>query len=276
MRHGATDDAERNASEMGGEMRAGTWRVPNHSRRGRGMDPATRKLGLIALGVGGVVVLGVGIWSATGHRNAVVPVIQADSRPVRVKPENPGGLQVSGSNDEIMSGDAGPASSRMAPPAETPEPKLLRARQQEQPAAQMASQMASLGTAVPLAAGPSAAGHPAELHPPISGLPEKRAVVTQPPVGGASPASSQAGTAKGTLVQFAALGSEAAARAEWTQLNKRIPDLLGGRQPSFSRTERDGKVFWRVRTGGFADKAQATSFWEMARAKGATCSIASF
>ena len=272
MRHGATDDAGMNDAGMGGEQGGGTWRVPNHSRRGRGMDPATRKLGLIALGVGGLVVLGVGIWSAAGHRNAVVPVIQADSRPVRVKPENPGGLQVSGSNDEIMSGDAGPASSRMAPPAETPEPKLLRARQQEQPVAQMAS----LGTAVPPAAGPSAAGHAAELHPPISGLPEKRAVVTQPPAGGPSPASSQAGTAKGTLVQFAALSSEAAARAEWTQLNKRIPDLLGGRQPSFSRTERDGKVFWRVRTGGFADMAQATSFCGLARAKGTACSIASF
>ena len=77
-------------------------------------------------------------------------------------------------------------------------------------------------------------------------------------------------------MQFAALGSEAAARAEWTQLNKRNPDLLGGRQPSFSRTERDGKVFWRVRTGGFADMAQATSFCELARAKGTACSIASF
>ena len=60
------------------------------------------------------------------------------------------------------------------------------------------------------------------------------------------------------------------------QLNQRIPDLLGGHQPSFSRTERDGKVFWRVRTGGFADMAQATSFCQRARAKGAACAIASF
>ena len=268
MRHGEIEYADRQDGEMRademhademrtGDMRGNTWRVPNDARRGRTMDTATRKLALIALGLGVVAVLGVGLWSAAGHRNAVVPVIQADSRPIRVKPENPGGLQVSGSNDEFLSGDAGSASSRMAPPAETPEPKLLRASQQEPPA----TQTASLTNPVP-----------AVLAPAVAALPEKRAALTpsQPP------ASGPAGAAKTTLVQFAALGSEDAARAQWAQLNRRIPDLLGGHQPSISKTERDGKVYWRVRTGGFADMAQATSFCERARAKGTACSIASF
>jgi hypothetical protein len=269
MRQGATEDAEMNDREM----EEGAWRVPNHSRRGRGMDPANKKLALIAMGVSAVAVLGIGIWSATGHRNAPVPVVQADSRPIRVKPENPGGLQVSGTNDEILSGDAGPASSRMAPPAETPAPNVLRERQEEQPPAQMVG----LAAPSPPVADSAVAGRVVETHSPISALPEKRPAAAQPaapPSPRAAP--KQAGSGKGTLVQFAALGSEDAARAEWAHLNKRIPDLLGGRQPSFSRTERDGKVFWRVRTGGFADMAQATSFCERARAKGAACSIASF
>jgi hypothetical protein len=268
MRHGATDDAEMNDgldSDMGG----GTWRVPNHSRRGRGMDPANKRLGLIALGVGGAVTLGVVLYNASGHRNAVVPVIQADSRPIRVKPENPGGLQVSGSNDEFMSGDATSTNSKMAPPAETPEPNVLRARQEDPPAVQKASLAApDISSATP------------DAHPPVSALPDKRTAVAAPAPPAAAPSTAPASppvaAAKGTLVQFAALGSEEAARAEWTQLNKKIPDLLGGRQANFSKTERDGKVYWRVRTGGFADMAQATSFCERARAKGAACSIASF
>jgi SPOR domain len=79
-----------------------------------------------------------------------------------------------------------------------------------------------------------------------------------------------------TMVQLAALTSEEAAHAEWAQLAKKMPDLLNGRQPTYSRTERDGHTFWRVRTSGFADVAQARSFCDRVRAKGAGCAVADF
>jgi hypothetical protein len=78
------------------------------------------------------------------------------------------------------------------------------------------------------------------------------------------------------VVQLAALASEYAARAEWTQLMKKMPDLLSGKPPNYSRIERDGRPFWRVRTSGFADVAQARSFCEHVRAKGGGCSVADF
>ncbi|MFL5254959.1 MAG: SPOR domain-containing protein, partial [Rhodopila sp.] len=78
------------------------------------------------------------------------------------------------------------------------------------------------------------------------------------------------------LVQFAALPSEDAAHAEWAQLAKKMPDLLNGKQPNFSRIDRDGRTFWRLRTSGFADAAQARVFCERVRAKGAACSVADF
>ena len=78
------------------------------------------------------------------------------------------------------------------------------------------------------------------------------------------------------MVQLAALTSEDAAHAEWAQLVKKMPDLLSGRQPHFSRIERDGRTFWRVRTSGFADVGQARGFCDRVRAKSVGCSVAEF
>ena len=78
------------------------------------------------------------------------------------------------------------------------------------------------------------------------------------------------------MVQLAALGSEDAARNEWQQLSKRMPDLMHGHQPNFSRTEHDGHTFWRVRTSGFADVTQARTFCDHVRQKGGGCSVADF
>ncbi len=55
-----------------------------------------------------------------------------------------------------------------------------------------------------------------------------------------------------------------------------MPSLLASRQPDVTRFEHDGKTFWRLRTGGFSDIAQATQFCEQVRAKGGGCSIAAF
>jgi hypothetical protein len=77
-------------------------------------------------------------------------------------------------------------------------------------------------------------------------------------------------------VQLAALGSEQAAMTEWRRLSHRMPSLLEGRQPVVLRYDHDGKVYYRLRTGGFVDIAQATAFCQQVRAQGNGCSLASF
>ena len=82
--------------------------------------------------------------------------------------------------------------------------------------------------------------------------------------------------AKPVSVQLAALLTEDAAKAEWQQMEHRMPEVLSGHTPNFSRFERDGRTYWRVRVSGFGDMQQAKTFCERVRAKSASCSVADF
>jgi hypothetical protein len=98
-----------------------------------------------------------------------------------------------------------------------------------------------------------------------------RAVPARP-----APEPAAAGVLAGVvMVQLASMDSEAQARLEWERLSRRYGALLNGRQPSISKFDRnDGKIFWRLRTGGFADPQQAASFCAELKAKGGACAIA--
>jgi hypothetical protein len=220
------------------------------------MDPGTRRLAFIAGGLGATLIVVVGGWELVGNRSTTVPVVQADNRPIRVKPDNPGGMQVAGANEDILSGGAETTAGKLAPPPEAPALQALRAP----PPGAIAAQTPAVAPAPPPAIAAAPTKPPAAK--PAEPVPEKRAV--------AAPAGN------GALVQLAAVRSEDAAKSEWERLSKRFPELLGSHHPAFSKTERDGKTLWRVRTGGFTDVPQATSFCEKVRAKGAACSVADF
>ena len=226
-----------------------TYRIPRHHQ---GMDPATRRLAMIAGGLGGVLLVVVGGWTLIGHRNAAVPVVQADSRPIRVKPENPGGMQVAGADADILSGGTEMKDGKLGPAPEAPAPQALTAPPAPPPV---------VAAAVPAPA------------PVVAATPAKPVAAKPAPAAEKRPATPPA---NGALVQLTAVQSEDAARSEWQRLSKRLPDLLGQRKPAFSKTEHDGKALWRVRTGGFADVPQATAFCEKVRAKGVGCSVADF
>lgn len=245
-----------------------TYRVPRHSR---GLDPATRRLALIAGGLGGALILAIGGWTVLHRHSGQVPVIQADSGPVRVKPENPGGMQVAGANEDILSGGTGNGHDQLAPPPEVPAPQDLRTP----PPAPKPQQAALAPPAPPPATAaqapapaPQAAAKPAPEKPAAAPAPEHR--VAAPALAHSSPAARHA------LVQLAAVSSEDAAKAEWQRLEKRMGDLLSRHQPNFSKTEHDGRTLWRIRTGGFSDPAEATAFCRQVRAKGAACTVADF
>ena len=235
-----------------------TYRIPRHRQ---GMDPVTKRLALIAGGLGATLLLVVGGSSLISQRSAPVPVVQADSRPLRVKPENPGGMQVAGANEDILSGGSEAKVGKLAPPPEAPAPQEMLTQPAPPPVAATPAPIAAPGPApAPMAAVTAAPPKPVAAKPAVA--PEKHPTT--------APAAS------GALVQLAAVHSEDAARSEWDRLSKRVPDLLGPHKPTFSKIDHDGHSLWRVRTGGFSDTAQATSFCERLRAKGLNCSVADF
>jgi hypothetical protein len=290
--------------------RSPVYRVP---RRG-GPDPLTRRLMLIAGGLAGALVLIVVAWSSVGHHGGAVPVVQADQRPVRVKPANPGGMQIPGLSADA--GDSAAAAGTLAPAPETPDPQAL-ARQTPPPAPAAtqsalpqsasreaaASQVASQGgPSKPEASQPAAprttmpqtaATQTAALSKPLAPTAVAPVIAAAPlpataaPSAAAKPAQLAAAAAdhhaaaadRGagrTQVQLAALATEAAARHEWERLAHRMPSVFNTHHPVFSKVEHDGHTLWRLRTGDFATEAEASQFCQEVRAKGAGCAVAAF
>ncbi|CAH2605064.1 SPOR domain-containing protein [Rhodovastum atsumiense] len=238
--------------------------------RQQGMDANTKRLVVAAGGIAAALALMVGVYSVTGRHRSGVPVIEADSRPLRVKPADPGGLEIAGKDDMILSGkDEGQTA--MGPLPEVPAPQALKAQQAKLVTAPTVSR-----PAVATAVAPSALPEPTAPEQKPARMASREAPAptatpkAAPPAAAAKPASGR------TEVQLAALGSQEAAMAEWRRLSKRMPDVLASRQPAVVKAERDGHVYWRLRTGGFADLEQARDFCDKVKAKGGGCAIASF
>jgi hypothetical protein len=54
---------------------------------------------------------------------------------------------------------------------------------------------------------------------------------------------------------------------------RRLPDLLGGREPFVTRTKQDGRAFCLVLNGGFADQSQAAAFCQRVHAQKSVCEV---
>ena len=257
-----------------------TGRYGRHNRVG-GAD--NRRLLIYAGGLGALLVAMVAASTLTSHRNGAVPVVEADPRPVRVKPENPGGMKIDAAESDVFSGGSGTANSKLAAEAETPNPNGLQALPKPKP--KPAALTAPAPTAAPAASAPAAPAKTAVVaEPPAAAKPAPVAAAAPAPakptvVASAVPATApatKAPAAHAAAVQLAALTTEQAAKDEWQKLARQMPDAFGGRQPTITKVEHDGRTFWRLRTSGFADVAQARTFCEKVRAKGGGCSVADF
>jgi hypothetical protein len=263
--------------------------------RQQGLDPNTRRLLLTAAAIAGALVVIIGGYTVMDRHPGGVPLIAASNQPVRVRPSNPGGLKVPGENLSLLSSNEQGGATVTAPPPEAPALQKLQAEaaaahpaaapaasaQPALPASAQPAPAASAQPALPASAQPAPAAQPAAAPapPPPAARPariaEPQPAAARPLV---HPALTRAAPAVGgrTEVQLAALGSEQAAAVEWQRLSHRMPALLRGHRPLVTRIDHAGHVFYRLRTGGFADLAAARAFCAKVQAAGGHCSVAAF
>jgi hypothetical protein len=72
-------------------------------------------------------------------------------------------------------------------------------------------------------------------------------------------------------VQLTAAASQTAALKVWQGLQKEIPQLIEGREPSVIMAVVAGRSLWRLRTGGFSDRADADAFCSRIQAQHSQC-----
>ncbi len=226
-----------------------------------GLDPDMRRMAIVAAGFGGVLALAIGVFSMSHHAHHGVPVILAQTGPVRIKPLDPGGMKVAGAEE------AAGGAERLAPEPEKPALHALHAK------VHVAPKPVEQASAVPATAPVAAVAPPVAIRP--AAMP---AVAAAPPVQHASAAAvlPAADLPVGTAVQLAAFESQQAAEQDWGKLSEKSPGLFDGHKPEVERATVAGRVVYRLRTRGFANIAAATAFCGKVRAKGGDCSIAAF
>lgn len=73
------------------------------------------------------------------------------------------------------------------------------------------------------------------------------------------------------LIQLGAFDSEAVARRQWEQISARHGDLLGGKEYYVQKIDRSGRIFYRLRVAGYANKQETQAACAALTARGLPC-----
>ena len=258
------------------EERTGLYADP----RDEEADPPPRRVLRI---VGALLIMALfagGLWFAyvEGARHMAgtggssdIPLIRADTRPMKVKPAEPGGMPIP-DRDMLIYGQNRPMVEHLLPPPE--QPMALPAP--PPPATTSAAQApagASQAVAPPaVAPGSNTAPAVAAARPEQSaGLPpaNPHPMPSKPPE-----AVSQPGTAGGVRLQLGAVRSEGVAREEWARIKRSNPDLLGRLTAVAIRADLGDKgVYYRIQAGPVGDPATAERLCGELRQRHLACII---
>jgi hypothetical protein len=214
----------------------------------RDAEARPRFRGIIATGaaLSLMAVFAGGLWFAyhQGLRHASVgtadvPLIRADDRPTRVKPEKPGGMEVP-DRDKLIYTQKRAAVEHLLPPPEKPMPRPTP------PPAHSARVELNPAAAATAAAAPQPAVKPVAKNNPAA------------PKAATAPAVAAQG--RGARLQLGSVRSEQAAQQEWDRLRRANSDLLGSLSANPVRTDLGEKgVYYRVQTVPIADAERICS-----------------
>lgn len=259
-----------------------------------GSDELTRRLVYGALGVGGVLALGIGGWSLLGGHQSGIPILGPPPGPVRDHPADPGGMQIM-SGDSADTDTTGQGEAHLAPGPEQPQPEAL-AKQYGQPtsAPTPAPETPAPQKVAPVANEAKDAPAPAleadddATASPAPAKPVAPAAHDEPSVNKSAPEATKplpdkvakapvAATPEGHFaVQLAALDSDAEAHREWDLLSRQAPDLFSDHAPLIEHTQQNGHNYYRLRIGAFPTAQAARAFCIKAHARTIACTPAQF
>jgi hypothetical protein len=186
-----------------------------------------------------------------------VPLLRADGAPVKVKPDQPGGIEIPNKDNPLYAPrSGGQPVEKILPPPEVPAPRPLPPPAVAQLPAPAAPPAEPAATALP----------PAATAPKVS---PKPAVTATP-----TPAQAPPAAAGGPRVQLASLRSPEAAREEWTRLKRENPDLLGKLTAVAVRSDAGVRgIYYRIEAGPLADRAAAMRLCKALKERDQGCSL---
>jgi len=217
-----------------------------------------RRLPMIVLAVAAMAVFAGGLWFAyyqgTRHPAVIsatetVPLLRADERPAKVRPDQPGGMTIPDQNVSLYNDKPG------APPVE----RLLPAA--EQPLPRPTAPPKEIATATPPAM-PAIGPTPTTIAPVTaqSAKPASKTTAKPPqPAATAAVTPVKAPAGAGPIqLRLASLRSPDAARDEWARLKQENPDLLGKLSAVAVKADLGDKgIYYRIQAGSFSDAATA-------------------
>ena len=288
------DDDGRMSRPSGGGV--GSSSIAYESGRRRSGRRRMITLAVVALVVGGfgVIVLNAYNQGQKSNGDGVVPLIQADNSPTKVRPDQPGGMDVPNQDkliyDRLAPGQNAPSNvERLLPPPEAP-----MARPEPPPAQQAESMLPETAAPTPAPRAPVQQAAPDIQPPPIAAQREptapptplkpaapaqqaKPAAPRAPPASVASvppPASASPSTGGSMRIQLGAVRSHDAAQKEWERLQKANKDLLGKLSLNISQANLgDRGTFYRVQAGPVGDQQAASDLCAKLKARNVSCII---
>lgn len=228
---------------------------------------------------------GVGIWYAydQGVKKGVQlapPIISADTSPVKVKPDEPGGMDIPHQDKQVFgvlkSGEPQEKVEKLMPPLEestddpTPEKSMAAAAPEAMVKADDAPAEKLIEKSVE-----TAPEKPTVVVPPKPvQLPEKTVATKQPEPVAKAPKTNTSGVRY--RVQLGSFRNKEAAEKQWTTLKGKFASLLGDMGYRVQDIDvKDKGVFHRLQAGAYENKSNANKLCESLKAKKQDCLVVS-
>jgi SPOR domain len=230
-------------------------------------------LALLVMGL-----FGGGLWFAYFYgihhggsdvKSGDVPLIRADERPTKMKPDRPGGMEIP-DRDKLIYNPSHTVTEHLLPPPEKPMPRPVPPPPAPPPQPEAAR--SPTGAAPVASAAPEAPPTAVQLTQPPQQVPAPPVKAPQAQPGPAKPVAAKAA---GPRLQLGSVRSEEAARQEWERIKRKNADLLGSLSASPIRADLGERgIYYRIQTGPVADPASAERICSELKQRNIGCIIA--